>query len=68
MNSVNHVLNELFLRSSESSEVGDVVCTVIRLTVLSVDTSDLYVIFVSDSLELVLLLGELWKLDMDRGS
>ena len=68
MNSVNHVLYELFLRSSESSEVGDVVCTVIRLTVLSVDTSDLYVIFVSDSLELILLLGELWKLDMDRGS
>ena len=65
MNSVNHVLNELFLRSSESSEVGDVVSTVIRLTVLSVDTSDLYVIFVSNSLELVLLLGELWKLDMD---
>ena len=65
MNSVDHVLNELFLRSSESSEVGDVVSTVIRLTVLSVDTSDLYVIFVSDSLELVLLLGELWKLDMD---
>jgi hypothetical protein len=36
--------------------------------VLSVDSSDLYVIFVSDSVELSFILSEFWKLDMDGSS
>jgi hypothetical protein len=36
--------------------------------VLTVDTSDLDVVLISDSLELCHVLGELGELDVDRGS
>ena len=39
--SIDHVLDELLLRSSESSSVGDVENSVIGLGVLSVDSSNL---------------------------
>ena len=35
---------------------------------LSVDTSDLHVVLVSDSVELVLVLHQLWKLDVHGSS
>ena len=59
-----------FLRSSESSSVGDIEDAVIGLRVLTVDTSDLDVVLVSDLLELglVLLLSEFWKRDVDGSS
>ena len=66
--SVNHVLDELLLRSSESSLVGDIKDTVVGLSVLSVDTSDLDVVFVSNFVELILVLHQLWKLDVHGGS
>ena len=68
MDTIDHVLNESSLGSSESSLVGDIVGSVIRLGVLSVDTSDLDVVLVGDGVELVLLLGEFWKLDVDGSS
>ena len=66
--SVNHVLDKLSFGSSESSLVGDIEDTVVGLSVLSVDTSDLDEVLVSDSVELLLALHELWKLDMNGSS
>jgi len=68
VNSIDHILNEGGFTHTESSLVGDIVGSVIRLGVFSVDTSDLYVILIGNSLELVLLLGKFWKLDMDGSS
>ena len=68
LDTINHVLNEGLLGSSQSSSVGDVEGSVIGLSVLSVDTSDLHEILGGDFLELLLLLHELWKLDVDGGS
>lgn len=61
-------MNEGLLRSSESSSVGDVESSIVGLSVLSVDSSDLDVVLVGDLLELLLLLHELWKLDVHGGS
>jgi len=68
LDSIDHVLNKFFLRPSESSDVRDIVSAVIRLAVLSVDSSNLDIVLGSDSLKLFLLLRELWELDMNRGS
>jgi len=65
---VNHILDELLFRSAESSSVGNVKDTIVGLGVLSVDTSDLHVVLVSDSVELVLVLHQLWKLDVHGSS
>ena len=65
---IDHVLDKLLLRSTESSSVGDIINSVIGLRVLTVDTSDLDVEFVGNSLEIILLLSELWKADMDGSS
>merc|ERR1712046_269562 len=67
-NSIVHVLDELDLVSSESSQVGDIEDTIISFGVLSVDTSDLDLIFVSNGLMEVWVLHELWKVDMNGGS
>ena len=63
-----HILDEFDLVSSESSQVGDIEDTIVSLGVLSVDTSDLYVIFVSDGLMEVWVLHELWKVDVNGSS
>jgi len=67
-NTVVHVLHEIFLGATETSLVGDVVGAVVRLRVLTMDTTDLDVVLVSDGLELFLLLAELGELDVDRGA
>jgi len=61
-------LDEFDLVSSESSQVGDIEDTIVSLGVLSVDTSDLYVIFVSDRLMEIFVLHELWKVDVNGSS
>ena len=61
-------MDELDLVSSESSQVGDIEDTVISLGVLSVDTSDLDLIFVSNGLMEIWVLHELWKVDVNGGS
>jgi len=63
-----HILDEFNLVSSESSQVGDIEDTIVGFGVLSVDTSDLYVIFVSDGLMEIWVLHELWKVDVNGGS
>ena len=66
--SVDHILDKGFLGESESSLVGDVKDTVVGFGVLSMDASDLDVVLVGDLVEQVLVLHQLWKLDMNGGS
>jgi len=61
-------LDELNLVSSESSQVGDIEDTIVSLGVLTVDTSDLDVIFVGNGLMEGFVLHQLWKVDVDGGS
>jgi len=68
MDTVYHILNKFFLRFTESSSVGDIESSIVGLGVLSMDTSDLYLKFVSDFVELGFLIHKLWELDMDGGS
>ena len=68
LNTVVHVLDEVNLGTTQSTEVGDIIDTVIRLSVLTMGTTDLDVVLVGDGLELVLLLGKLGELDVDRGA
>jgi hypothetical protein len=68
MDTVYHILNKFFLRLTESSSVGDIESSIVGLGVLSMDTSDLYLKFVSDFVELGFLIHKLWELDMDGGS
>jgi len=68
MDTIDHILNKFFLRFTESSSVGDIESSIVGFGVLSMDTSDLYLIFVSDFVELAFLSHKLWELDMDGGS
>ena len=61
-------MDELNLISAESSQVGDIEDTIVSLGVLTVDTSDLDVIFVGNGLMESFVLHQLWKVDMDGGS
>ena len=56
-NAVVHVLDEVNFGTTESAEVGNVEDAVVSLSVLSVGTTDLDVVLVSDCLELVFFLG-----------
>lgn len=60
-----HVLNKFDFTETETTLVGDVVGTVVGLSVLTVSTADLDVVLVSDSLELGHVLGKLGELDVD---
>jgi len=64
MNTVDHILHKLLFRSTESSSVRDVENTVVGLSMLSVDTSDLDEVFVGDGVELVLVVRELGEFDV----
>jgi hypothetical protein len=68
VDTVDHILNELCFTHTESSLVGNIIGSVIGFGVLSVDSSDLYVEFVSDFVEFFLVLGEFWKFDMNGSS
>jgi hypothetical protein len=68
VNTVYHILNKFFLGFTKSSSVGDIENTVVGLGVLSMDTSDLDLEFVSNFVELILLCHKLWKLDVNGGS
>ena len=56
-NTVVHVLDEVDFGTAKSAEVGNVEDAVVSLSVLSVGTTDLDVVLVSDCLELVFFLG-----------
>ena len=68
LDTVDHVLDELLLGLTESSPVGDIEDTIIGLGVLTVDTSDLDFVLVGNSIESILVLHQLWKVDVDGGS
>jgi hypothetical protein len=61
-------LDKVLLGAAESSLVGDIVGSVGGLGVFTVDTADLDVELVSDSLESGEVLGKLGELDVDGGS
>ena len=63
-----HVLHECGLGPAESAPVGDVEDGLGTLGVLTVDAADLHVVLLRDGVELVLLLRELRKSNVDRGS
>ena len=50
-----HVLNEVNFRAAESSLVGNVIDVVVSLSVLAMSSTNLDVVFVGNSLELILL-------------
>ena len=68
MDTVDHVLDKLFLGLTESSSVRDIENSIVGLGVLSMDTSDLDLEFVSNSVHLFLFFHKLWELDMNGGS
>jgi len=63
--SIVHVLDEVDLRATKSTLVGDVKYAIVSLSVLSVSTSDVDIVFIGNCMELFLLLSELWKLNVD---
>lgn len=65
LDTVVHVLGQLNLVAAESSHVGDIKDTVVSFGVLTVGTTDLNEVLVSDLLELVLVLLELGEVDVD---
>ena len=68
VDSIDHVLDEVSLRLAESSSVGDIEDSVVGLRVLSMDTSNLHLVLVRNVVELLLLLHQLWQVDVHRGS
>lgn len=65
---VDHILDELLLRETKSSLVGDVEDARASVGVLTVDTTGLALILVADLVELIHVLAELGKLDVHGGS
>ena len=63
-----HILDKVDLVAAESAQVGDVEDAIVRLGVLAMSATDLDVVLVCDSLELVLMLGKLGELDVNRGA
>ena len=61
-------MNEVLLGTAEAALVGDVISAIVSLGVLSVDTSDLHVVLVSDSLEAGLVLAKKWQLHVHGGA
>lgn len=68
MDTINHILDKRSLRSTKSSSVRNIVCTIISFGVLSVNTSNLHVVFVSDLVEEIFSLAQFRKLDVDGSS
>lgn len=68
LDTVVHILDEVDFGAAESADVGDIVDVVVGLGVLTVGTSDLHVVLISDSLELLLLVAELGKSDVHGGA
>jgi len=61
-------LDEFDFVSTKSSQVGDIEDTVIGFGVLSMDTSDLDVIFISNGLMHFWVLHEFWEVDVNGSS
>ncbi len=68
LDAVVHVLNKINFRPAESALVGDVVDMVVRLSMLAMSSSNLYVELVSNCFELVFLQAKIGEVDVDRSS
>ena len=68
LDTIVHVLYQIYLGSSKASSVRNVENAIISLGVLTMDTSDLNMILVGDLIEHGLMLSKQRKLDMNRGS
>ena len=68
LDTIVHVLNQVYLGSSKASSVRDVENAIISLGMLTMDTSDLNVVLVSDSIEHGSILCKEWEPDVNRGS
>ena len=68
LDAVVHVLDEVDLVAAESSQVRDVEHAIVGLGVLTVDTSDLDVVLVSDLLVELGVLHQLGQVDVDGGA
>ena len=68
LDTVDHVLDKLLLRFTESSLVGDIENSVVGLSMLTMDTSDLDLVFVGNLVEGFFIVHQLWQLDVDRSS
>ena len=65
LDSIVHVLDKVDLRATKSTLVGDVKYAIVSLSVLSVSTSDVDIVFIGNCTELFLVPSELWKLNVD---
>ena len=69
-NSIVHVLDQVNFTSTKSSSVRNIENTIISFGMLSVNTSDLNIILISDFVELlfVLFFGKHWEFNMNGSS
>lgn len=68
LDTVVHVLDEVNFVATETSQVGDVIGTIIGLGVFTMDTTDLDVVFVGNGVEKLGLLSELGESDVNGSS
>jgi len=61
-------LDELFLRFTKSSLVGDIEDSIVGLGMLTVSTSNLNLVLIGNGLEGFLIVHQLWQFDVDRCS
>jgi len=64
-NTIVHILDKGNFGTAKSAAVRDVIDVVVGLGVFTVSTTDLYVVLVSDSLEVCLLLSKVGQVDVD---
>jgi hypothetical protein len=65
LDTVVHVLHEIDLGATKSAHVRDVVDVVVSFSVLTMSTSDLNMVLVSNGLEFSLLNSEVGQVDVD---
>jgi len=65
LDTMDHVLDELLLGLTESSLVRNIEDAVVGLGVLTVNTSDLDLVVISNLVEGVFVSHQLWQLDVD---
>ena len=68
LDTIVHVLHEVFLTAAQSAQVRDVEDSIGGVRVLAMRTSDLHIEAVGDALESVPVPRQVGQVDMDRGS
>jgi len=63
--SIVHILDEVDFGTTKSTLVGDIKDTIVSLSVLSMSSSDVNIVLLGNSMELIWVLSEFWKLDVD---